>query len=90
MRSIYQPEGHHQMSPTAKYITMLLRKVSEQASWITSLKSQKKWRISKTVQKDNRNTSKFCNKEFTALSIQDTRTGSPQRIGLRITMYYSG
>ena len=57
---------------------MSLKNVSEQASRTIWLISQKKWGISKSVEKDSRNTIKLCNKEFRALNTQDTSTISPQ------------
>ena len=64
-----------------KYITMLLRKVSELASWILWLSSQKKWEICKTVQKDSRHIIKLSNKECRTLIIQHTSTNSQQSRG---------
>ena len=73
-------------TPVAKYISMSLRKVSEQASWTTWLTSQKKWGISKSVQKGSHNTIMLCIKEFRALMIQDSKTSSPQTRGFMMTV----
>ena len=62
-------------STATKYITMSLRKVSEQALWTIWFSSPKNWGISKSEQKESCNTIKFCDKEFKALMIQEP--GSP-------------
>ena len=61
-----------------EYITTLLRKVSDLASWIIQLSSQKKWGISKKVQNDSLNKLKLSNKECRTLMTQDTSTNSSQ------------
>ena len=66
--------------------TMLLRKGSEQASWMSHVISQKKWWISKSEQKDNRKIIKLCNKEYIELNTQDSSTSSPQSQGLMMTV----
>ena len=68
------------------YITMQLEKVSELASGIIWLSSQKKCEISKMLQKASHNTIKFSNKEFRTLMIQDTSTSSPQGWGFMMTV----
>ena len=73
-------------STAAKYITTLLRKVSQQASWTIWLSSQKKWGISKSLQKDSRTTIRLCNNECKTLIIQVTRSRSPHSRGFMITM----
>ena len=75
-------KGPTPIRTAAKYITRLLRKLSELASCTNWLSSQKKWGICISGQKDNHNTIKLCSKEFKAKRTQDVRTSSPQSLWL--------
>ena len=61
-------------------------KVSEQASWIIKLASQKKWGIARFVQKDSCTTIKLCIREYRKLITKDDRTRRPQSWGFMMTM----
>lgn len=71
--------GKPAMTIVKEYITMLLTRVSEQASFRTSGRSQKKCGISIFVQKDSLNTVKVSGRELMTLTIHDPRASITQK-----------
>lgn len=73
-----------------KYARMLLMKESEQAGLMISVSSQKKWGISRSIQKDSHSNRRLWSRAFAMLMIRESRIRRLQRWRVMMTMYLSG
>jgi hypothetical protein len=73
-----------------EYKSKLLMKVSEQASLMICVRSQKEWGISRSVQKDSFNNIKVCSSAITMLMDEEKKVSRMQNCVLIMDMYLSG
>ena len=77
---IYEPKiiakGTNKSIPPSRKMTSSLREVSEQLSFRSTVRSQKKWVTTLLAQKDNQTKRSVCNRALLQWTIQEAATSS--------------